>query len=283
MAAASSTSPERTYRYLRLGVVGTVVVIFVAVSVAAGRVGWLTALSDYYYTPARNAFVGALVAVSLALLVLSGRGADRALLDGAAVFGPLIALVPTTVAPGTIPGVDVACPSRCLPPDAVDAAADGVATYLIVGALVVLTAVILVITGQVTASRVRSSLIGSAGVLVIVAACWLGARDAFLAQGHFVATVIFFALFALVAIRSAFPSRLSPPPRRYRVAYSLVAGLLLLVLAVYVVSAIRAGDGAAPSLLFAESAALALFSAFWLVQTIEKWRQSDPALLPARS
>ncbi|MFS0734002.1 hypothetical protein ABC304_02955 [Microbacterium sp. 1P10UB] len=283
MAAASSTSPERTYRYLRLGVVATVVVIFVAVLVAAGRVGWLTALSDYYYTPARNAFVGALIAVSLALLVLSGRGVDRALLDGAAVFGPLIALVPTTVVPGTIPGVDVACASRCLPPEAIEAAADGVITYLIVGALVVLTALILIVRGQVPAAGVRVSLIGSAGVLVVVAVCWLAARDAFLAQGHFVATVVFFALFALVAIRNSFPSRLSPPRRRYRVAYSLIAGLLLLVLVVYVVSAVGAGDAAAPSLLFAESAALALFSAFWLVQTVEKWRQSDPAVLPARS
>lgn len=68
-----STSLQRTYRYLRIGVACSAVVIFVAVGVAAASVGWLTSVSDYFYTPARDAFVGALIAVTLALLALSCR------------------------------------------------------------------------------------------------------------------------------------------------------------------------------------------------------------------
>ena len=94
-AVAISTSLQRTYRYLRIGVAGTVVVIFVSVLLAVPAVGWLTSVSDYFYSPARDAFVGALIAASLALLALSGRGLERGLLDAAALFAPLIALVPT--------------------------------------------------------------------------------------------------------------------------------------------------------------------------------------------
>ena len=50
MAAADvavSTSLERTYRYLRIGVAGTVVAIFVAIGQAAATYGWLTTVSDY--------------------------------------------------------------------------------------------------------------------------------------------------------------------------------------------------------------------------------------------
>ena len=114
--AAGSTSVQRTYRYLRIAIAGTVVVIFAAMAVAAIEVGWLATESDYFYTPARNAFVGALIAAALALVALSGRGAERALLDAAALFAPLIAVVPTTLAPGTVPGVVVPCAVRCFPP-----------------------------------------------------------------------------------------------------------------------------------------------------------------------
>ena len=86
--AVVSTSLQRTYRYLRIGIAGTVVAIFVAVGMAAADVGWLTSVSDYFYTPARNVFVGALIAASLALVALSGRGTERALLDAAALFAP---------------------------------------------------------------------------------------------------------------------------------------------------------------------------------------------------
>ena len=68
MATAVSTSLERTYRYLRIGVAGTVVAILLAVAQASTTYGWLTSISDYFYTPARDVFVGALVAASLALL-----------------------------------------------------------------------------------------------------------------------------------------------------------------------------------------------------------------------
>lgn len=281
-SAAPSTSVQRTYRYLRIAIAGTVVVIFVAVGLAAASVGWLTSVSDYYYTPARDAFVGGLIAAALALVALSGRGAERALLDAAALFAPLIALVPTTLAPGSVPGVSVPCADRCFPPEFEAATANGVATYLVIGLLTILVGVLLVALRQVPLGSVGFSLVTSAAVLVAVGAAWLLARDAFLARGHFVATIAFFALFATAAVRAAFPRRTSPPPRVYRVLYVAIAVGLVGLLVVYVALLPSADARGIPVVLLAEAAALTLFFAFWVVQGIEKWDDTDPSILARR-
>lgn len=276
---APSTSPQRTYRYLRLAVAGTVAVIFVSMGIAATSVGWLTTVSDYFYTPARDAFVGALIAVAVALLALSGRGLERALLDAAALFAPLIALIPTTLAPGSVPGVDVPCAQRCFPPAFEADAANGVLTYLAVGLLTVLVALLLAALRQVELTAVGWSLIVAVVVLLVVGATWLFAPGLLLTQGHFVATIAFFALFALVALRNAFPRRTAPPPRPFRAIYVGIAVGLAAVLVAYVALLPRADDLGAPIVLIAESVALVLFAAFWVTQCVEKWNDPDPSLV----
>ncbi|WP_169580777.1 MULTISPECIES: hypothetical protein [Microbacterium] len=277
-AAVPSTSVQRTYRYLRIAIAGTVVVIFVAVGLAAASVGWLPSVSDYFYTPARNAFVGALIAAALALVALSGRGLERALLDAAALFAPLIALVPTTLAPGSVPGVAVPCTDRCFPPEFEADAANGVATYLVVGLITVLVGLLLAALRQVSLDTVGFSLVSSTALFVVVGALWLFARDAFLAQGHFVATIAFFALFATVAVINAFPRRSAPPPLVFRALYVAIAAGLVAVLAVYVALLPGATASGLPVVLLAEAAALTLFFAFWVVQGIEKWHETDPSI-----
>ena len=278
-SAAVSTSLERTYRYLRIGIAGTVVAIFVAVAQAATTYGWLTSVSDYFYTPARDVFVGALIAASLALFALSGRGAERALLDAAALFAPLIALVPTTLAPGTVPGVAVSCAQRCFPPEYEADAANGVVVYLALGLLTLLVALVLAALGQVSLAAVWPSLLIAAVVLAVTALTWAFARDVFLQQAHFVATTAFFALFAAVAVRSAFPRRGPQPAPVFRVLYTAIAAGLVLVLVAYVVLLPQADGSGIPIVLIVEAAALALFFAFWVVQGIEKWSDPDPTLV----
>jgi hypothetical protein len=279
-AARSSTSLERTYRYLRIGLAGTVVVIFISVGVAAGEVGWLTSVSEYFYTPARNAFVGALLAAALALVALSGRGADRALLDAAALFAPLIALVPTTVVPGSVPGVEVdaACEPSCFPAEYIPDAANGVTTYLVVGGLIVLVVLLLAALGQVAFAAVGWSLAATGVVLIAVASAWLLAREAFLQYGHVVATVAFFGLFASVALLSAAPRRGARQGSVYRVLYAAIAVGLVLVLIAYLLLLPRSDDLGFPLVLVVEASALLLFCAFWVAQGVEKWHDPDPAL-----
>jgi len=279
MASAASTSLERTYRYLRIGLAGTVIAIFVAIAQAATTFGWLTSISDYFYTPARDVFVGALIAVSLALFALSGRGAERALLDAAALFAPLIALVPTTLAAGAVPGVDVPCTGRCFPPAYEADVANGVVVYLVLGMLLLLVALLLGALGQVSLAAVWPSLLIAAVVLAVTGLTWAFARDAFLQNAHFIATTAFFALFAAVAVRSAFPRQGPPPAPLFRVLYTAIAVGLVLVLVAYVVLLPQASGSGIPIVLIVEAIALALFFVFWVVQGIEKWSDPDPSLL----
>ncbi|WP_426323932.1 hypothetical protein [Microbacterium sp. E-13] len=274
-----STSLERTYRYLRIGIAGTVVAIFVAIAQAATTYGWLTSVSDYFYTPARNVFVGSLIAVSLALLALSGRGAERALLDAAALFAPLIALVPTTVAAGAVPGVAVSCTGRCFPPAYEADVANGMIVYLVLGLLVLLVALVLAALGQVSLAAVWPSLLIAGAVVGATGLTWLLAREAFLDQAHFVATTAFFALFAAVAVRNAFPRSGPQPAPAFQALYTAIAVGLVVVLIAYVVLLPQADGSGIPIVLIVEAVALALFFSFWVVQGIEKWSDPDPTLV----
>ncbi|MBW9094140.1 hypothetical protein JNB62_10640 [Microbacterium jejuense] len=283
MATAVSTSLERTYRYLRIGVAGTVVAILLAVAQAATTYGWLTSISDYFYTPARDVFVGALVAASLALLALSGRGVERALFDAAALFAPLIALVPTTLAPDAVPGVPVACPgtTRCFPPQYEGDAANGVFVYLVVGGLVVLVALLLAALRQVTLAAAWPSLLIAVVVLAVVALTWGFAREAFLQYAHVAATTAFFGLFAAAAVSNASPRRGPKPSPVFRVLYLAIAVGLIVLLVAYAILLPQTGAAGIPIVLIVETAALALFFAFWVVQGVEKWPDPDPSIIAA--
>lgn len=273
---AAASSLQRTYRYLRMGIAGSVAVIFIAVLQATASVGWLPALSDYFYTPARTAFTGALIAVALGLFAISGRGGDRVLIDAAALFAPLIALIPTTVVPGTLPDVAATCTARCFPPEYTADAANGVITYLLVAALGAVVAWALAATGQVSVTGTALSIAITSAVLILLATMWTLAPEIVLEHGHFVATIAFFVLFAAVALRAAFPRVDTPPAPPFRAAYiAIAAGLVFVMLAYAVLLPQDDGDGL-PIVLIAESAALLLFLAFWVVESIEKWDSSDP-------
>ncbi len=258
-----STSLERTYRYLRIGIAGMVVVIFASIAVAIPAAGWLTSISDYFYSPARTAFTGALIAVSLALLALSGRGLERALLDAAALFAPLIALIPTTIP-------DASCEIRCIPPTDVADVGNGIGTYLIAGVVALAVAALLAALGQVSWGAVAPTGTLALVVLIALGLTWSLAPAAVLAQGHYVATVAFFALFAAVAMLNAFT------PGGYRTPYVTIAALLVLVLVAYIAFLPHAAE--MPVILLAEAAALLLFGTFWVVQGVEKWNAPNPTL-----
>ena len=283
-----STSLQRTYRNLRVGIAGTVVLIGIAVGVTASRVGTLPSISAYYYTPARNVFVAALVAAAIAIIALSGRGIQRALLDAAGLFAPLVALVPTPIRPGTVPGYENACgdATSCVPAEALADIDVGVATYLIAGALTIVVAVVaMLVAGGEAFSRSVSSLVIACAVLLAVAVFWLFFRDAFVATAHLASAVAFFGLIAVVAVANAFDRSPSAMPSRWRGAlYWIIAVAMTvdIVIMVAVVGSGDPGDGAFPPVLVGETIALLLFAVFWVVQSIEKWGAADPSIAAPR-
>jgi hypothetical protein len=277
----ASTSLQRTYRYLRLAIAGAVVVVFAAILVTMPRVGLLPSISHYYYTPANTMFVGALMAVAVSFFALSGRGAERVLLDVAAAVVPLVAIVPTQISPGSVPGIDSTCPGgagSCVP-KSFDAAVDtGILTYLIVGFVVLLVATALAVFGEVDRAGALLSIgIGGVILLVVWLAWWLG-EDAFLSWAHLVAAVGFFGIIAAVAVINAIAPTGREAPRWLKGAYIAIASALVLV----VVGMPLYGSlhvGAVFGVFVGEVLALVLFAVFWILQSIQYWRVDDPAII----
>lgn len=292
VTAALSTSLLRTYRNLRLGIAGTVILIGVAVGVVTADEGVLPSISAYFYTSARSIFVGALIAAAVAILALSGRGIERVLLDAAGIVAPLIALVPTPIHAGTVPGYERACAptASCTPVSVLRDVNTGVISYLIVGVIVVVATLVVSLARRraegIRLSTVLPSLAIAVLVFAAVAVGWWAARDVFLSLAHLLAAIAFFGLIAAVAVVKVFehPDAPAAAPRPWhRAAYWFIAIAMSVNLVVMVIVVqTGANVGAVPPPVFiGECVALSLFVLFWVLQTIQKWNEADPSFAPA--
>ena len=273
-----ATSLQRTYRYVRIAIAAPVVLLLVAVAIqsASDPSGWHVepSISDYVHTGAREVFVGSLVAVSLALLAISGRGLERALLDVAAMLAPIIAFVPTP-RDGTdpTPGVNTS-----------------IASYVVVG--VILCVVALVVASrsddgswQPPAVGTRISVGIAFAVLVAVALINALAQRWLIDHLHLTAAVLFFACFAAVAALGAVPLKwrrvqtngANDPTRGQRIVYAITAAGIVAVI-VWLACCVfpRPPEDRGILVLIGEFIALVLFVIFWLVQSAQKWDEPDP-------
>lgn len=271
----SDTSPQRTYRYVRIALAAAPIALLISVALAVPDTGLLPTVSHYIHTPARIVFSAALIAASVCLLVLSGRGPQRVLLDVAALLAPLVAILPTPIAAGEVAGVEVSCAGSCVPDAALADVDNALVSYLVMAGLAVVVGIVL---------RVRSGVAGGTATTLVVAVLLLAAvalafalaRPALLAAGHVVSAVAFFVVMAAVAVAEAVrPSAQHPPSRALRGAYLGIAAVLVLDLLALGVLGLGAG---LPVVFGGEVVALLLFVVFWALQTRQKWSESDPAL-----
>jgi hypothetical protein len=101
MAATSELNADdvrKTYRYLRIGMIGAVVLLAVSIGIEVNKADCLqTSISAYYYTPVEAIFIGFLIALALALIVYKGRSAwEDFFLNIAGILAPVVAVAPTT-------------------------------------------------------------------------------------------------------------------------------------------------------------------------------------------
>ncbi len=209
-------SAARTYRYLRIAMVAAVVAIFISIAVVSlDGFAWLPSISHYYYSPARLVFAGALVAATAALLALSGDGGQRAWLDTAAFFAPLIAIVPTRIGNGEVPGLESACPenTECIPDEAIPYISVGMWTWAILALFITSFAVIRVAREGILFEREFQkkqplSMIVKAwlpiaicwALLFVYVFSWLSAPDRFVEWAHFASASTFFVIITIVAL-----------------------------------------------------------------------------------
>ncbi len=272
----------KTYRYLRIGMVGVVGLLASSVGFERAQVScWQTSISAYYYTPMRAIFVGGLMAVGLCLIVIKGSTAwEDACLNVAGMFAPLVAVVPTSdvgrcwsVPPGPSP----VGPDGSLAPWVVATIDNNVKALLVAGfaGLIVAAVIASVATRDVLAVMrvgrpgMRYGLLGAL-VILIVGAVAFGVWGDFHTRAHSLAAIVMFGFLAAAVAGNAWERRGSATGRAYFLLYGVIS--VSMVVAAVVLLAVRSRFE--HTVLLLESIEIALFAAFWLVQTHEHWYET---------
>ena len=269
----------KTYRYLRLALVGLVVLLFSSLVIewlTAGRECVQSTISAYWHTPVRGVFVGVLVTMGICLIALKGNNkAEDVLLNLAGILAPGVAFIPT-------PEFSDCSSAPTVVQDFGPATANNMQALFVLGATAVLVAFGLAVKESGSLARLdRWDRIGLAlGLAATVGgAVWFYvSRETFVAHGHNLAAVPMFLVIVAVVWFNArdvkevvdqYP-RLRPVRGRYVCAYRLIAVLMAVTLALAVVGHLLDWEYA---LLVVEILLITLFGIFWIIQTRELWNQ----------
>lgn len=269
-------SAIKTWRALRLAMVALVVGLATALVYEYLQGDGCTqgSISAYYYTPARGFLVGALVAIGVCLYCLKGNTEpEDVLLNLAGMAAPVVALVPTGP-PGTAsqcssspPGTDVRVPN-------VD---NNVHALIAVGLFAFVALAILAARERTT--WLKPSRTAVSGYLIALG-IWLEAvgvfvldRADFRAHGHIVAAVGMFACITVVVALNGWT--IWAREKRFFNRYMLIA--LAMILVIVVCGLLIATTDWDHGVLVLEAVLIALFAAFWFLQSSELW---DKGLRP---
>lgn len=268
----------KTYRYLRIGIVCTVLLLGVAISIEvltlAGEC-MQASISAYYYTPVRGIFVGVLMAIGLALIVIKGRPVQDVALNVAGMFAPVVAIIPTS-------GVGT-CWSEEPKPDPQDGGElarwvvanieNNFYALAIVGFLGLAIACYLAVRDRRAGTPVEQldknmrTSAAITGLILVVSLLLMVTVDDFKEAAHNAAAVLMFVALNIAVIAEARERKESS--RKYFRWYTALAWLMSLVgLALW---GIAAAVGIDHHVLFIEVWEITMFAAFWVVQTFDYW------------
>jgi hypothetical protein len=292
----------KSYRYLRLAMVGLVFCLTVAVvhqSVQQGTI--LSSISAYYFTSAQAIFVGALIAIGVCMIALRGTtDADDILLNIGGMLAPVVAVVPTarikdqrkvldacresdgaTIVDPVIGDVD--CPSEL----ALQAITEANVANNVLALLAVAYAglVITLVFARRDGLRIERFRVGfgiAVTIVVAVTVVFFAFPEFFVHVAHYAAAIPMFGCIVLVVIINAVRQKevdvvASGPRARLgqaaeallppRNGYAVIA--ILMLLAVVIGGALEWAGVFEDTIFYLEAALILLFGIFWVLQTIE--------------
>ncbi len=288
--AKHTESTTKTYLYLRVGLVALALFLAAAlvIELALGDGPWLGSISAYFYTPVRSVFVGTLCAMGVCLIALKGRDRPREdlMLNLAGMCAPVVALVPTPLEQ------DPRCPpdvQRCVPDGFVPGVENNVGALFVVAFVGVLFAASTVRRRGRDAGGDLVSLAVSAGFVLVLGGWFVVSRDSFVDYAHYGTAVPMFGLIVAVALVNAAKvdefvasggtltmGQATTYKRLYRlIAYAM--GVVIVGALVLFVFRALADDEPFPHWVFVvEALLLALFTAFWVLQTLQYAEDGAP-------
>ena len=280
----------KTYRYLRLGMLVAVAALSYSIIEEYSQRGvhcFLGSISGYYYTPVHPVFIGVMVGIGLALIVIKGRTAiEDACLSLAGMMAPIVALVPT--------GDDVqgVCRQQMLSagryqPDthgsfgpasiSNDMHAYVLAGYVAIGLLLIAALVEWRHSGSIEEYTTGTWIsLGIAFALVITGSVLLRWGYGWVLQGHARAACAMFLLLAVAAITNGVLGFLRQHTKRIYAWFYVAVGTFMIVAGI-VFLATQVSDRSALNghLVFAiEIVEILAFVIFWAVQTVERWNDT---------
>lgn len=272
----------KSYRYLRIGIVGAVVLLAVSIGLERRLVDcWQESISAYYYTPVRAIFVGSLMAIGLSLVVVKGRTElEDTLLNIAGMLAPVVAVVPTT-AVGLCWSVEP--DPRPIGRDAFStvfeaAIRNNMGALLIIAALGLAVAAVL---GRATSGSTRAAVrqlepskrrgLVAVVVVVVTATAALLWWPGFSTAAHDIAAVTMFGLLAAAVWingRAGAQADESTYPNAHRVIAIAMVAPVLLFLPMF--------NGFRHRIFVVEAIEISLFATFWILQTRQFWNRPVP-------
>jgi hypothetical protein len=280
----------KTYRYLRIGLIGAVVLLAVSIAIERSKVDcWQTSISAYYYTPVRAIFVGTMIAVGLSLIVYKGRSnVEDGCLNFAGMLAPAVAVAPTTdvgrcwsVAPSPLPVND----DGSLADWVVTNIDNNIYALLIAGGIGLGVAAIIAMAVN---RSVRAPIdVGERGTrvslavtaLVLLLGWWLIQNwDDFNTRAHGFAAVLMF-VFLIGAIVAKAIEHWDEREKVWFWVYAAVAALM--VLGGILIPTTRVFDD--HTVFALEAYEIAFFAFYWIVQTVENWNEKVIGTVPVQA
>jgi hypothetical protein len=281
-----SQDVRKTYRYLRIGMIGAVVLLAVSIGIERSKVDcFQTSISAYYYTPVRAIFVGSMFAVGLSLIVYKGRSTwEDASLNFAGMLAPVVAVAPTT---------DV---GRCwsVAPSPLPVQADGsLATWVVTNidnnfyalliagfiGLGVALATAMAVDRRAPLDRRRRGTWVSLGVtfLALLLGWWLIQNwNDFTTRAHAWAALLMFASLTVAIVVQAIEHRHEGDKGLFWVYVGIAA---LMIFGGVLIAVTRAfGEHTVFAL---EAYEITFFAVYWIVQTAENWKERVVGTAPA--
>ncbi|MEA2900312.1 MAG: hypothetical protein QOH36_199 [Actinomycetota bacterium] len=268
----TATDAIKTYRYLRIAMIGTVVLLAASIWLEHRKTNcWQTSISGYYYTPVRAIFVGGMITVGFALIVVKGKGwFEDTSLNFAGMFAPVVAVAPTTDIGKLCSSVD----PRPLPAEAdfISTVNNNFDALLLAGAVGLALALFVAIVVNRNLRPLAEVEKGTKRSLFVTAVFlfmgwWLnGNWTEFYSLAHGYAAVTMFGLLTLAVGGRAFQHR-NKSSKSYLIIYSSIA--LLMAFGGVVIWLFEIGGDY--TTFWLEAFEIVLFAAFWSVQTVENW------------
>ena len=271
----------KTYNYLRLGMLVAVAALAYSIIEEYRQPGvhcFLGSISGYYYTPVRPIFIGVMVAIGFALIVIKGRTPlEDWFLSLAGIMAPIVAFIPTSDDKTGVCREEMLKIGHYQPYKAdgfVPASINNNLHALVFAGFtaIVLACIVFLIQRRPIGSGAWKSLAGGF-LLVIVGWSLLHWAYGWVLDGHARAAIAMFGFLAAAAItNSVLGFKYGHTKKVYSWTYGIVGAAMIVFGLLFVLC--KAFDWSSLGghlVLTIEAVEISLFVAFWIAQTFERW------------